>query len=294
MSNNPYQHQAQPSDTTEPPPAYSKAPQQDGHLAAPQANAGGDSDYSSDDEDGPIPAEARRSMEDEMRELPKGWRREFDANSDHFFYVDTTKDPPRSIWVHPFDDPEYIASLPDTERQQYAPPTEAPPPLDAKGDVKGRDHLPSQTGSSSAQASASGSGQKPEEKRTLGRKMKDKLTGSTHDERVTKRKRQQEEEMKAYQQHLMRRKAILEAQRSGAYRSTYAAPSTPYQRVSYGGYPGYGSPYGRGYGGGYAGYGGYGGGMYGGGMGRRGMGMGPGMAIGGGLLGGMLLGDMMF
>lgn len=136
--------------------------------------------------------------------------------------------------------------------------------------------------------------------------MKDKLTGSSHDERVAQRKRQQEEasrspslsaearadlsrpqEMKVYQQHLMRRKAILEAQRNGTYRSAYAAPSAPYQRVTYGGgYPGYGG-YGRGYGGGYGGYGGgYGGGMYGGGMGRRGMGMGPGMAMGGGLLGG--------
>lgn len=82
MSNNPFNHPSDPSGTTEPPPAYSKAPQQGGHLAAPSTGnnaAAGDSDYSSDDEDGPIPVEARRSMEDEMRELPKGWRREFDA-----------------------------------------------------------------------------------------------------------------------------------------------------------------------------------------------------------------------
>jgi len=79
MSHNPFSHHSDPSGPTEPPPAYSKATQQDGHLAAPANNAGADSDYSSDDEDGPIPQEARRSMEDEMRELPPGWRREFDA-----------------------------------------------------------------------------------------------------------------------------------------------------------------------------------------------------------------------
>lgn len=79
MPSNPFSDYSAASGPIEPPPAYSKAPQQDGHLAAPQNAQNNDSDYSSDDEDGPIPQDARRSMEDEMRELPKGWRREFDA-----------------------------------------------------------------------------------------------------------------------------------------------------------------------------------------------------------------------
>lgn len=39
-------------------------------------------------------------------------RRWLTTRQEHHFYVDTkTK---RSIWVHPYDDPEYLESLPDT------------------------------------------------------------------------------------------------------------------------------------------------------------------------------------
>jgi len=85
-----------------------------------------------------------------------------------------------------------------------------------------------------------------------------------------------EQEMKAYQQYIMRRNEILKAQREGRYQTVYAAPAQPYGRPMYGGY-GYGGGYGR-YGGGYP----YGGGMYGRPMGYGGAGMGAGM----GLLGG--------
>lgn len=78
-----------------------------------------------------------------------------------------------------------------------------------------------------------------------------------------------EQEMKAYQQYIMRRNEILKAQREGRYQTVYAAPSMPYGRPMYSsGY--YGSPYG-------SRYGGYGGGYYGrpyGGMGAGGAGLG--------------------
>ncbi|KAG8995261.1 hypothetical protein FRB94_009311 [Tulasnella sp. JGI-2019a] len=49
----------------------------------------------------------RLSMEDEHRPLPEGWIRQLDPSSAHHFYVDTTATPPRSIWVHPYDDPQW-------------------------------------------------------------------------------------------------------------------------------------------------------------------------------------------
>jgi len=45
-----------------------------------------------------IPPQARRSMEDEHRELPPGWIRRYDEGSQHQFFVDTEAKPPRSIW----------------------------------------------------------------------------------------------------------------------------------------------------------------------------------------------------
>ncbi|KAL7339225.1 hypothetical protein BJY59DRAFT_699189 [Rhodotorula toruloides] len=106
----------------EAPPAYSQ--QDPSHLAVPSAVdhssaapthrrsssagsvASASSNYTSEDDrdDGAIPDEARQSILDEQRPLPEGWRREFDANSGHYFYVDTLAKPPRSIWTHPLDD----------------------------------------------------------------------------------------------------------------------------------------------------------------------------------------------
>ncbi|KAL8873983.1 MAG: hypothetical protein Q9198_006948, partial [Flavoplaca austrocitrina] len=42
----------------------------------------------------------------------------YDPENDHQFFVDTTREPPRSIWHHPYDDDEYLATLDPTERQK--------------------------------------------------------------------------------------------------------------------------------------------------------------------------------
>ena len=65
-----------------------------------------------------IPPEHRRSMEDERRPLPDGWVRSFDPATHHQFFVDTTKEPPRSIWVHPYDDEEYLSTLTSEQRER--------------------------------------------------------------------------------------------------------------------------------------------------------------------------------
>ncbi|KDE02474.1 hypothetical protein MVLG_06969 [Microbotryum lychnidis-dioicae p1A1 Lamole] len=272
------------------PPSYNLATTSPGHqdrshLSVPDRE---EDDLSTDDDEEDhlrrttgVDEKTRRSMETELMELPKGWVREFDASSQHVYYVDTTKDPPRSIWVHPYEDPEYLASIPDTERSRLF--NESDPQYEQGSHSA---HASTSTGSSSHP-------QKQPEKRSFGRKLKDKMTNSTHEERQAERKRQAEEEMKRHQAYIRRRKAMLEASQNGTYAPTYAAPQTMYVRSG-----GYG-PYG-------GGFGGYGRPMYGGGYGRpmcgggygygspyggRGLG---GAGMGAGLLGGVLLGGLLF
>ncbi|GAA5901122.1 hypothetical protein JCM5296_006277 [Sporobolomyces johnsonii] len=298
MSNNPY-HQSTASVPQEPPPAYSHAPQDaSGHLlptlaassstpGAPplshrRSSSGASSHtYSSfeDEDESGIPTDERRSMDDAMRPLPEGWRREFDPATEHFFYVDVTANPPRSIWTHPYD-PEYLSHNPSDKSHSrvYAPPPGPPP---SQSHPHSHSSPTSPTPDKKPTPTTGGAGHpkdKDKDDRTFGRKMKDKLTGTTHEQRVEQRRRQAELERKQYEAYLARRRQLLEAQRNGTYAPMYAAPSGPFGRPAYG--------YGNGYGGG--GYGrGYG---YGGGMG----GMGTGMALGGGLLGGLLIGDLLF
>lgn len=326
------------AEPAEPPPAYGAAvggaASHPATLEVPSSPRRASSDYTASedehDDDG-ISPDIRRSMEADQRELPKGWsrsaqparstgvdmvrtsanntfswfssRREFDGASQHIFYVDTLANPPRAIWVHPYDDPEYISSLPK-DHPLRAQENSGHDAIEARERAQAQAQAGGESSSSRAHTGAfSSSGQhsqqKPEE-RTFGRKLKDKLTGSTHDERVAQRKQQAEDEKKAYQQYIMRRKALIDAQRSGQYQQRYSAPSSAY---SYG--PTYGGRYGGGglmgapYGGdiyrtdpyGRRGYGGYGRGYGGNGIG---MGGGMGMGMGAGLLGGLLVGDMLF
>ncbi|KAL1642941.1 hypothetical protein SLS58_005183 [Diplodia intermedia] len=59
-----------------------------------------------------------RSMEDELRPLPAGWIRQLDYETDHQFFVDTRANPPRSTWLHPWDDCGYLNSIPKEEREE--------------------------------------------------------------------------------------------------------------------------------------------------------------------------------
>lgn len=263
-----------------------------------------------------MPASARRSMEDEARSLPKGWVRSYDPESHHQFFVDTTKDPPRSIWVHPYDDDEYLGSLSSEERERIEeesmrhPPDSQPSKADIMHDHTDEDDVPNELPPRPQAPETQGKG-----KKSLGRRVKDKLTGSTHEEREQERARREQKERELYQRHLAIRDAMNKAlqtgepQLIGRDRDGQDVWLQPPQYRGSSQYPGgYGvSPYGSG------GMGGFGGGMYGGGMyappgmyrrpgmpyGRpygRGYGGGYGMplALGGGLLGGALLGGAMF
>ncbi|KAF2805380.1 uncharacterized protein BDZ99DRAFT_490892 [Mytilinidion resinicola] len=256
-----------------------------------------------------IPAEHRRSMEDEARPLPKGWLRTFDPENEHQFFVDTNQDPPRSIWTHPYDDEEYLRSLPSAERERIEAESEgrhraSVPDLMAEHTDEEGGHSPRTSSSTHAELPPRPTDDKKTGKdRSLGRKLKDKLTSSTHEEREQARARRAEQERQLYARHMKYRAAMLKAVQTGqpqllgqdregkdvyieppAYRGgsgLYGGRGYGYNPYGSGMYapPGrymrpvapYGRPYGAGYGGGY----------------------GMPLALGGGLMGGMALGGLM-
>lgn len=250
-------------------------------------------------------------MEDELRPLPPGWVRTFDPEHSHQFFVDTTKDPPRSIWVHPYDDDEYLSTLTSEERERIEEESMGRGHPLSKDDIVAshtddedhHDHDPPISGDLPPRPDK-GKGKD----RSFGRKMKDKLTGTTHEEREQERARRAERERQMYEQHQRIRRAMAEAQRTGQpvhvgkdgdgkdiYIEPPAPPPGPYGYGGYGqgayGYNPYRqgiyttpnaryirppNPYAR-----PAGYG------YGGGYGLP-------LMMGGGLLGGLLIGDALF
>lgn len=253
-------------------------------------------------------------MEDEGRPLPKGWVRTFDPAEQHQFFVDTTKDPPRSTWVHPYDDEEYLRTLSSEERERLEQESFAQGKHASKADIAAAhtddedddDHR--HHGSSAYPQNLpprEGKGKGRDDNRSFGRKFKDKVTGMTHEEREQERQRRAQREQEMYEQHLRIRQAMSRAAQTGQPqlvgkdgdgKDIYIEP--PAYQAPYGGYPG------RGYGvdpyrGGvyttpqaryirppnpYMRQGGFG---YGGGYGLP-------LMMGGGLLGGLLIGDALF
>jgi len=320
----------------EPPPSYSQATGSSSASAGPSAGNASHNDPmhlgvpgSSGKGNNNIPAEYRRSMEDEGRPLPEGWVRTYDPKTNHQFFVDTTKEPPKSMWHHPYDDDEYLASLPAEERERIEQDAINRHKNPSKEDIIGAHsddddddhHHAGSSSNAELPPRPQGKGKQPDS-RTFGRKFKDKVTGTTHEERVEERRQRAEAEQRMYEQHLRIRQAMQKAAQTGQPqllgkdrdgKDVYIEPPPPVPQGAFGGYPGGGyssySPYNSGiyttpnaryirpqapYQRGYGGYG-YGGG-YGGGYGRPGFGGGYGapLAIGGGLLGGLLLGDLLF
>jgi hypothetical protein len=238
-------------------------------------------------------------MEDESRPLPPGWVRQFDAQEQHQFFVDTNANPPRSTWIHPYDDEEFLATLSPEERREHKRMHRTMTLDDVQAEDSDDEHgqLPPRP-SKGAAAGSSGQGElKGIHKIT--RKMKDKLTSTTHEEREAHRKQRAEQERQAYLAHLRARQAMARALQTGQPqllgkdrqgRDVYIEPPTgprapmgaygynPYQQGIYGNpnvrymrpVQPYGRPYGYGYGGG----------------------LGAPMAAG--LLGGALMGGLLF
>lgn len=156
-----------------------------------------------------IPAERRRSMEDEARPLPPGWVRQFDPVEQHQFFVDTNADPPRSIWVHPYDDPEFLSTLSPEERRKHSRLHRSVTLDDlAAEDTDDEDQTPNLPPRENKEA-------QPRGIHKYGRKMKDKLTSTTHEQREQQRRKRAEQERKAYLEHMRARQAMVRALETG-------------------------------------------------------------------------------
>ncbi|SAM85173.1 uncharacterized protein UBRO_07736 [Ustilago bromivora] len=246
-------------------------------------------------------ASARKSMEDMLRPLPKGWIRQYDPSTHHNFFVDTLANPPRSIWTHPYDDEQFQRQHPE-EVQRERERVEKEHMVHA--DTDDEDDLPHSSTSKShstshhntgAVAGDSSSSIQPKGLKKFGRNLKDKMTNTTHSEREAKRQAQREAEQRAIQQHAAIRQALVTATRTGQPqlvgrdkqgREIFAQPP-PSGAFGYGATLGYG-PY-QTFDGPYGSYGPYARPM--GPYRRPGYG-GGGMAMP--LLGGMLLGGLLF
>lgn len=234
-----------------------------------------------------IPMDRRRSMEDEMRELPPGWVRSFDPETQHQFFVDTRATPPRSIWTHPYDDEEFLATLSPEERKTHAR-MKRTVTLD---DLMAEDS--DDEGHHSGRRQVTTTEPEPTGIHKFSRKLKDKVTGTTHTEREKHRQQRAEQERQAYVAHVRARQALVRAIQTGEPqllgkdsqgRELYIQPPPPHGmyasqgRYGYSPYAGgymrpvgpYGRPYGYGYGGG------------------------AGLPIAAGILGGSLLGAALF
>ncbi|RDX52033.1 hypothetical protein OH76DRAFT_1470727 [Lentinus brumalis] len=245
-------------------------------------------------------------MSNDNLPLPDGWIREVDPKTKHPFWVDTRAKPPRSIWIHPYEDEQFLREHPDIRDRLAREREEAPPPYSPRrhsysGAPSGsRLNVPERT-DAARPTSHPGTPVATQNDRGFFGKLKDKAVG-TKEEREARRRedrRREEEYMRQLAEQRRLRQQALEQQRM----------SSPFGRL--GGSSSYGSQYGRPFGqpmyaapagnpfsmgmGRRPGMfgGGYGGG-YGGGMGMGGMGgMGMGLPILGGLAGGLILGDML-
>lgn len=166
-----------------------------------------------------IPPQSRRSMEDEQRPLPDGWIRQYDRESHHQFFVDTSTD--RSIWHHPYDDDQYLDSLPPSEKTkiklQGLSLRREPSQADIEAESSEDDSHPATADShpNSGQGQGGKAGEHIGATHRFGRKMKDQITASTHEEREERRRKRAEQEEKAYRQHQHFRECMVRAEETG-------------------------------------------------------------------------------
>ncbi|GAA5834188.1 hypothetical protein JCM11251_000566 [Rhodosporidiobolus azoricus] len=220
-------------------------------------------------------------MSHDDRPLPAGWIQQWNEQHNAPYWVDTNANPPRSIWCHPLDDPEYQRSQGGSTA--FAPPP-GPPPGHPSSHNNSSSSFPNDTKSPSGlggsshvyeshQASSSHSTQPPLDRTQSQSKKSGGLFGKI--------------------------KAKIDEAKQSRPQQGYGGQGGGYGgRPGYGGGGGYGQPqymqggYPQQYGGGYMQpQSRFGGGMGGGRMGGGG-GMNPALMLGGGLLAGGLMGGM--
>ncbi|KAI1619229.1 hypothetical protein EDD37DRAFT_304962 [Exophiala viscosa] len=285
----------------EAPPSYAVATGSSTASSKPQAS----SRLQVPSEKNGIPPHDRRSMEDLQRPLPEGWVRSYDSHANHQFFVNTKEDPPKSYWEHPLDNRDVLKSLSTEERERLQ---------DEENRIREHaahtpEHSDDEHHAYPADLPERPQASRNPSKKTFGEKLKDKVTGSTHEERVKQRAQREKEEREYYEAHMRLRQAMQKAEMTGQPqffakdkdgKDIYIEPPSG-MGSGYNGYgaQGYGinpyssGPYGPGsYSQGNARYirPGY---QYGRPYGAYGGG-GLGLPIAGGLMGGMLLGGLMF
>ncbi|KAH8102428.1 hypothetical protein BXZ70DRAFT_1006354 [Cristinia sonorae] len=191
-----------------------------------------------------------------MDDLPHGWVQQYDAKTDHPFWVDTNVNPPRSIWVHPYMDDQFLnehpdirarvrrgagANAPSSSAHAEHEPTDAPPPYSPRRhsftgepshqrrqrdeDMRGHNHHRAQeamrgTESHPGTPRISAKNKEKEKHRGFFGKMKDKAIG-------TKEEREED-----------RRREMIAAQRFAEQRRQQRM-SSPYYDDFYGGSSGF-------------------------------------------------------
>ena len=112
-----------------------------------------------------------------------------------------------------FDDDQYLATLSPDERKKIEQWRQDPDKAGtaAKAAAEEESHFQKTAGPSPNPQSPSNQPEKP----SLGRKWKDKLTNSTHEQREESRRQRMEEERQAFEQHQAFRRAMSRAYETG-------------------------------------------------------------------------------
>ncbi|KAI0800867.1 hypothetical protein C8Q74DRAFT_1364538 [Fomes fomentarius] len=149
--------------------------------------------------------------------LPDGWVREFDPTLKHPFWVDTTAQPPRSIWVHPYEDEQFLREHPDVrDRLAQDGPSGAPPPYSPRrhsyGGSPSDSHLgvPHRSDALRTSHSQPGTPNPGQPHRGFFGKLKDKAIG-TKEEREARRQEEKRREELYMQQMAEQRRLRQEA-----------------------------------------------------------------------------------
>lgn len=196
-----------PEKMAEQPPSYEAATSTTGSSASQHGARNG------------IPAQHRRSMEDEARPLPAGWIRQYDSKTEHQFFVDTRADPPRSIWHHPYDDEQYLSTLSPDEREDITRLHRSISLQDIAAESSDDDEHHKKGAGAGAGAAAAPSAAAANEEvhglHKLGRRIKDRITHTNHQQRVADRQKRAEQERQAYAAHLAARRALSRAIQTG-------------------------------------------------------------------------------
>ncbi|THH06948.1 hypothetical protein EW145_g3725 [Phellinidium pouzarii] len=181
------------------------------------------------------------------RDIPDGWVKEYDERYQQHYYVDTRATPPRSIWVHPYQDEQYLREHPSLREKlarqrssEFAPPPG--PPLKQDRPPSYRNESSGSFPGSSVGNTRDGSHDR-ERKSFLG-KLKDKAIG-TKEEREAARlaekreaelRRQRQMAAQAQQQQYGQRAYYNQPPQQGYGQPGYAqgyAPGPQYQQQTY-------------------------------------------------------------